>query len=274
MSSHIRYNESMKKDKELLNKEKNKQENSSVQAVGRALSLLQLVADSNNPISVADLAEKSHMNRTTVWRLIGTLENFGFVERDPLTKGYQLGYAANRLAAQATNYGPLIRRARPSMEKLREETQETVLLSVPKHYGTLTIDQIDPAHSVRLVDYVNAYLPLHCTSNGKLLLSLLPPEELDILLGQSLEKMTPLTITNRDELLNEIQMVRKHGVAMAVGELDENENGISAPIFDQSKNLVAFISVCGPSFRFTKEKMAALTGRLINAAQEITNYLD
>jgi IclR family transcriptional regulator, KDG regulon repressor len=264
----------MKKNNELLNKEKNKQENSSVQAVGRALSLLQLVAESENPISVGDLAEKSHMNRTTVWRLIGTLENYGYVERDHLTKGYQLGYAANRLAAQATNYGPLIRRARTSMEKLREESQETVLLSVPKHYGTLTIDQIDPAHSVRLVDYVNAYLPLHCTSNGKLLLSLLPPEELDILLGQPLEKMTPLTITSRDELLDEIQMVRTRGVATAVGELDENENGISAPIFDKRKNLVAFISVCGPSFRFTKEKMAALTDRLIDAAQEITKYLD
>jgi IclR family transcriptional regulator, KDG regulon repressor len=264
----------MKKNNELSNKEKNKQESSSVQAVGRALSLLQLVAESHNPISVGDLAEKSNMNRTTVWRLIGTLENYGYVERDPLTKGYQLGYAANRLAAQATNYGSLIRRARKSMEKLREETQETVLLSVPKHYGTLTIDQIDPAHSVRLVDYVNAYLPLHCTSNGKLLLSLLPPEELDILLEQPLEKVTPLTITNRKQLLEEIDLVRRRGIATSVGELDENENGISAPIFDQRHNLVAFISVCGPSFRFTKEKMAALTDRLIGAAQEITKYLD
>jgi IclR family transcriptional regulator, KDG regulon repressor len=264
----------MKKNNELPNKEKNKQEASSVQAVGRALSLLQLVAESHNPISVGDLAEKSNMNRTTVWRLIGTLENYGYVERDPLTKGYQLGYAANRLAAQATNYGSLIRRARKSMEKLREETQETVLLSVPKHYGTLTIDQIDPAHSIRLVDYVNAYLPLHCTSNGKLLLSLLPPEEVDILLDQPLEKITPFTITNRNQLLDEIDLVRRRGIATSVGELDENENGISAPIFDQRNNLVAFISVCGPSFRFTKEKMAELTDRLIGAAQEITKYLD
>ncbi|WML58728.1 IclR family transcriptional regulator [Neobacillus sp. PS2-9] len=264
----------MKKNNELQNNEKNKQENSSVQAVGRALSLLEIVAESIHSISIGELVEKSGMNRTTVWRLIGTLESFGYVERDPLTKGYQLGYAANRLAAQATNYGSLIRRARNSMEKLREETQETVLLSVPKHYGTLTVDQIDPEHSIRLVDYVNAYLPLHCTSNGKLLLSLLPPEELDILLGQPLEQMTPFTITNRDELLEEIQMVRRRGIATAVGELDENENGISAPIFDKRKNLIAFISVCGPNFRFTKEKMTALTDRIIGAAKEISKYLD
>jgi IclR family transcriptional regulator, KDG regulon repressor len=265
----------MKKTNELQNKEKTKQENSSVQAVGRALSLLQLVAESNISISIAELVEKSNMNRTTVWRLIGTLENFGFVERNPLTKGYQLGIAANRLATQATNhYGSLIRRARNSMEKLREETQETVLLSVPKHYGTLTIDQIDPEHSIRLVDYVNAYLPLHCTSNGKLLLSLIPAKELDILLAEPLEKVTPFTITDRDQLLEEIQKVRRRGIATAVGELDENENGISAPIFDQRNNLIAFISVCGPSFRFTKEKMLALSDRIISATQEVTKHLD
>jgi IclR family transcriptional regulator, KDG regulon repressor len=265
----------MKKNNELENKEKTKQENSSVQAVGRALSLLQLVAESHHSVSIGELVEKSNMNRTTVWRLIGTLENFGYVERDPITKGYQLGITANRLAAQATNhYGSLIRRARRSMEKLREETQETVLLSVPKHTGTLTVDQIDPVHSVRLVDYINAYLPLHCTSNGKLLLSMLPPEELDIVLREPFEKVTPYTITDREHLLEEIQKVRRQGIATAVGELDENENGISAPIYDQQKNLIAFISVCGPSFRFTKEKMFALSDRIIAAAQEITKHLN
>jgi len=114
----------MKNNNELQNKKITKQENSSVQAVGRALQLLQIVAESNHPIPIGDLTEKSNMNRTTVWRLIGTLENFGFVERDPLTKGYQLGYAANRLAAHAAKYDSLIRRARNSMEKLRDDTQE------------------------------------------------------------------------------------------------------------------------------------------------------
>ncbi|MFH7819725.1 IclR family transcriptional regulator [Neobacillus thermocopriae] len=265
----------MEKNNELQNKVKTKKENSSVQAVGRALSLLQIVAESTNPISIGELTEKSNMNRTTVWRLIGTLENYGFVERDPITKGYQLGIAATRLAVQATNqYGSLIRRARNSMEKLRDATQETVLLSVPKHYGTLTIEQLDPVHSVRLVDYVNSYLPLHCTSNGKLLLSMLPLEELNIVLKGPLEKVTPYTMTNHDELMKEIEMVRRRGVATAVGELDENENGISAPIFDQQNNLIAFISVCGPSFRFTKEKMLALTDQIIETAQEIGKNID
>jgi IclR family transcriptional regulator, KDG regulon repressor len=264
----------MEKKNELQTKNKTKQENSSVQAVGRALSLLQNVAESNHPVSIGELVEKSNMNRTTVWRLIGTLENFGFVERDPVTKGYQLGYAANRLAAQATNYSSLIRRARRTMERLRDETQETVLLSVPKHYGTLTVDQIDPEHSIRVVDYVNVYLPLHSTSNGKLLLSTFPSDELDIFLQQPLEKITPFTITSREALIEDVERIRKQGVATSVGELDESENGISAPILDQRNNLVAFLSVCGPSFRFTQERMEAITDLVIRSAQEIGTYLE
>lgn len=69
-------------------------------------------------------------------------------------------------------------------------------------------------------------------------------------------------------------MVRRQGIGTTVGELDETENGISAPIFDQRNNLIAFISVCGPNFRFTKEKMLALTDRIIAAAHEIAKYLD
>ncbi|MCG5253344.1 IclR family transcriptional regulator [Brevibacillus agri] len=250
-----------------------KQENSSVQAVDRALQLLQLVGESKDPISIVDLAEMSGMNRTTVWRLIGTLENHGYIERDPLTKGYLLGYAAHRLAAQAPQYGSLIRRARKSMEQLREQTQETVLLSVPKHYGTLTIDQIDPANSVRVAHYVNVFLPLHCTSNGKVLLSTFSAEELNYYLEQPLERITPNTITDPERLRQEIEKVKKLGYAIVLGELDVNENGISAPIFDKRNALVAFISVCGPNFRFTEEKVLACTEQLFAAARDIADHL-
>ncbi len=251
-----------------------KKENPSVQAVDRALLLLQLIAESTKPLSVGELGEQLNMNRTTAWRLVGTLENHGFVERDPLTKGYRLGFSAERLASQASHYDSLIRRAHQSMEQLGQETEEAVLLSVPKSYGTLTIHQTEPAHSVRLVDYVNAFLPLHCTSNGKLLLSMLPTEELAALIEQPLEKLTPFTITDSKILLKEIEKVRSIGIGTALGELDENENGISAPIFDKGNNLIAFISVCGPSFRFTEEKMLALTNRMKSTAQEISDLLD
>lgn len=250
-----------------------KPDNSSVQAVDRALLLLNLVSESDEPVSIVDLTEKSAMNRTTVWRLIGTLENHGFIDRDPVTKNYMLGYAATRLAARSPQYSSLIRRARQCMEQLRDATQETVLLSVPKHYGTLTIDQIDPSHSVRLIDYIHAFLPLHSTSNGKLLLSTYSEEELAFLLDQPLIGQTPHTITDSNKLRKEIAKVKALGYATAIGELDENENGISVPVYDTRGQLVAFLSVCGPNFRFTEAKMQACTDQLLTAAKDIANRL-
>jgi IclR family transcriptional regulator, KDG regulon repressor len=265
----------MKKTNDLQNQKSTKQDQSSVQAVDRALLLLKLVAQSDHPISIGELADMSNINRTTAWRLIGTLEHHGFVERDLHSKAYQLGYEANQLASKVPQYNSLVRRSRRSMEKLREEIQETVLLSVPKHNGTLTIEQIDPEKSVRLVvNYVNAFLPLHSTSNGKLLLSLLPPKELDIFLERPLEQVTPNTITDPEQLRKEIMTTSERGFGTSIGELDENENGISASIFDKSHNLIGFMSVCGPSFRFTKEKMHSYSDLLITTCKEITEYLE
>lgn len=275
ISKEIRYNDGMNKKMDISNtKQSKKKDNSSVQAVERALTLLKLIANSSASVSVADLAIQTNMNRTTVWRLLTTLELQDFVERDPVTKGYQLGFAALNLVSEKDKYSPLIRRALPTMKRLLEKVEESVLLSVPKPLGVLTIQQINPPNQhIRVVDYLNMTLPLHATSNGKLLLSYLSKSELDILLNQPLEKLTPHTITDRNELLKEVDQIRKQGFATNFGELDESENGLSAPILDEQGNLVAFISLSGPSFRFTKEKVFDCATTIIKSAKEIADNL-
>ncbi|MFJ7684288.1 IclR family transcriptional regulator [Peribacillus butanolivorans] len=252
----------------------NNKNNSSVQAVDRALFLLKLIGESPSPIQVGELAKQAGLNRTTAWRLIGTLENQGFVEKDFSSKGYQLGYAVHQLLSHHDPYGSLIRRARRTLEELKEEIGETVLLSVPKHNGVLTIDQIDTDHSVRLVDYSNTISPLHCTSNGKILLSLLPDKELDILLEQPLKQFSQYTLTDPEDLRKELEKIRIQKVGLSIGELDENENAISAPIFNKQKNLVAFITLGGPSFRLSETAILQLHDRMLAAAKKIEEQLD
>ncbi len=264
----------MENNNQITTKQAVNKESSSVQAVERALVLLKFIGESSSPISVGDLAKQAGLNRTTAWRLIGTLENQGFVEKDPVSKGYQLGYALHQLTSQHDPYGSLIRRARRTLEELKEEVGETVLLSVPKHDGILAIDQIDTDHSVRLVDYTHTISPLHCTSNGKILLSLLPKKELNIVLEQTLKPFSKYTITDPEELRKELDKIRVQKVGTSIGELDENENAISAPIFDKNKNLVAFITLGGPSFRLSKEALLLLSDRMLEAAKKIEEQLE
>lgn len=250
-----------------------KQGVSTVQAVDRAIVLLKLVAMSEHPIPINDLANQAHINRTTAWRLLSTLGQHGLVERDAVTKGYRLGLAAAQLTSMTSNHEILSHRARPMMEQLAKDTQETVMLSIPKNFGVVAISQIDPPHSVRLIDYVDVVLPLHCTSNGKLLLANLPNEEVDYFLDKVLEKRTNNTITDPLELKKQLNTVRQDGFALTIGELDESENGISAPIFDANDDLIALISVSGPSFRFTEERARQIAPNVIHAATEISKAL-
>jgi IclR family transcriptional regulator, KDG regulon repressor len=255
-----------------MNKLKN-QEASSVQSVDRAITLLKIIAESRSPILVGDLADQTNLNRTTVYRLLSTLESHDLVERDSFTKGYQLGYASTRLVSGSAQYAPLIRRAFVSMERLRDEIQETVLLSVPRPLGVLTIEQINPSHSIRIADYVNMTSPLHCTSNGKILLSRFSKNEFERFLQRPLDKITPFTNTDPEHLRKEIDLVHECGYGTTFGEIDENENGISAPISDQNNNLVALLTVAGPSFRFTKEKVLDSAQSVMLSAKEIAQTL-
>lgn len=257
-----------KTTKESLNLKVNK-EGTSVQAVERALNILKVIGDFSIPVSGSEIAKITGLNRTTVWRLIGSLEKEGFVEQDPLTKGYQLGYALYKITSQSNSYAPLIRLARKTMEKLMEESGETVLLSVPKNNGILTIDQIHPNQTIRLIDYSNTISPLVCTSNGKILLSLLSEKELNVLLEQPLKQYSKNTITDSDLLRKELEKIRVEKVGFTLGELDENENAISAPIFDEKNNLISFITIGGPSFRFQEKEMLAMKDRILEAAREI-----
>jgi IclR family transcriptional regulator, KDG regulon repressor len=246
---------------------------SSVQTVDRAITLLKIIANSRSPVSLAELVEQTGLNRTTVYRLLSTLEKHDLVEREIATKGYQIGYETTRLVDGSTKYAPLIRRSLASMERLRDIFDESVLLGVPKAFQVLTIAQLNTNHSIRIVDYVNLTSPLHCSSNGKILLSTFSDEELDIFLERPLEKLTPFTITDPDELRKELQIVRERGFGTTFGELDENENGISAPIKDKDENIVAFLSIAGPGFRFTKDKVLSAALHVISTANEISKKL-
>lgn len=146
------------------------------QSVERALYLLQMIGEEDGPVSLPVLCERTGLNRTTVWRLLSTLEKYHFLCRNPKTKDYDLGYGATMLCtAPQRRYATLIRRAQPAMERLVEHTQESLVLSVPHAGGTLVVYQMDSPLSIRLKDYTNQITPLWNTSNGKVLLADLPP---------------------------------------------------------------------------------------------------
>ena len=250
-----------------------KKEGCAVQSVDRALLLLKLVCEHSGPVSIGELCASSGLNRTTVWRLLSTLEKNHFVDRSGNTKDYDLGIAATALCMEPQRrYAPLIRCAMPEMVPLMEQSQESVLLSVPHPAGTLIISQINPPQSIRLRDYVNLVTPLWNSSNGKVMLSYFSPAQLEQFLAcQPADQKSP-ALKTPEHLRRDIEETARKGYGVVVGEFSQEENGISAPIF-YNGSIIGFLGLGGPYSRFTPSRMELISAPLIDACHRIEAQL-
>jgi DNA-binding IclR family transcriptional regulator len=239
-----------------------------IQAVDRAATLLKAVADSREPLTVVELAAATSLNRSTAWRLLATLDRHGLVERDPVTQRYSVGHAVLQLAAGG-DYDSLVRRARPAVERLALETGETASLAVAKRFDLVYIDQVEAPH-VMSPNWLGRAAPLHATSSGKAFLAWLPQEERQALLTPArLKRYTPTTITTRAGLERELEVVRRDGYSICVGELEQTLYGVSAAVLNERERPVAIVSVWGLEHRVSRERLPEIGAQAVRAAGEI-----
>jgi DNA-binding IclR family transcriptional regulator len=242
-----------------------------IQSVDRAAALIKAIADSPHSPTVNELATACGLNRSTAWRLLATLDSHGLIERDPISQRYSLGYAFLRIAAGA-DVDPLVRRARPVLEQLADETGETANLAVARRFSLVYVDQVDPAH-VMAPNWFGRTVPLHATSTGKAYLAFLPQEERDAVLPRRLERYTATTVTDRRKLGEELAAARRDGFAVCVGELEESLFGASAPVLSEQGRPVAVVSVWGTEHRLPRERLAEVGRRAVEAAAELRELL-
>lgn len=240
-----------------------------VQSVDRALKLLSgVVAAAPYGETAAVLAADCDINRATAWRLLGTLEAHGLIERDPSTNRYKIGLALLRMSA-AAGYEGLVRKTRHILERVSAQTGETADLAIAGLRGVTYIGEVAPP-SVMAINWLAREVPLHATSTGKAFLGWLPPEEALAMLEKPLRKFTDTTITDRERLLDELARTRSRGYAECAGELEATLFGVSAPILDVTGTRpVAVFSIWGPVNRVTVDRFAELGPIAIDAAHAI-----
>jgi DNA-binding IclR family transcriptional regulator len=242
-----------------------------IQSVDRAASLIKAIADSPHPPTVNELATACGLNRSTTWRLLATLDGHGLIERDPVSQRYSLGYAFLRIAAGA-DVDPLVRRGRPVLEQLAQDTGEATNLAVARRFSLVYVDQVDPPH-VMAPNWYGRTVPLHATSTGKAYLAFLPAEEQEAVLPRRLDRYTGTTVTDRRRLAQELETVRRDGYAVCVGELEESLFGASAPVLSEQGRPVAIVSVWGTEHRLPRERLPEVGRRAVEAAEELKELL-
>jgi DNA-binding IclR family transcriptional regulator len=233
-----------------------------IQSVDRAIRLLKAIANSPVPLTLAAVSNAAAVNPGTAWRLLATLEDHGLVARNG--SAYAVGYSVVRIAASADEIA-LKTAARPMLERLVDETQEAVSLSVPRHLTIVAIDHI-AAPRVVSAGWVGEQLPLHCTSNGKLLLASLPEDELAAFLRRSLTALTPATITKPRALRAELRNVRERGYGTETEEFEVGLHAVSAAARDPRGKPIAILSVSGPAYRIPRPRLDEIGALLVQAA--------
>ena len=242
-----------------------------VQSVDRALSILESLARTGE-LGVTELAQGLDVHKSTAFRLVATLESHGLVEQTEDRGKYRLGVGLLRLAGATTARLDVVQEARSICRKLAADTNETVNVAVLADQSALYLDQVAGSSALQSHNWVGQHIPLHATSNGKVLISWLEPEELTRVLG-ALPAYTALTITRKGELRKELEKVRAQGYAVAVDELEIGLTAVAAPIRNAHGDVIASMSVSGPTFRLTEEKLPAVIELLVGSADEVSHRL-
>ena len=243
-----------------------------VQSVERALAILDILARAGE-VGVTPIATELGVHKSTAFRLITTLERGGLVEQAEDRGKYRLGMGILRLAGATTARLDLVQEARPISRRLAAQTGETVNIAVLADRAALYLDQVAGSSSLQSHNWVGQHIPLHATSNGKVLLSGLPDPEVIETLGTDLPAFTDATITEPERLRKELDEVRDRGYAAAVDELEMGLTAVAAPIRNAHGDVIAAISVSGPTFRLDEPRLAEVVPTLIASAREISYRL-
>ena len=242
-----------------------------VQSVDRALTILEMLAREGEA-GVTEIAADLGVHKSTAFRLLATLESHRLVEQVGDRGRYRLGVGNLRLAGATTARLDLVTEARPVCRQLAGDTGETVNITVRSETSALYLDQVAGNSAVQSHNWVGQHIPLHATSNGKVLISELSEKDLTAAL-RDLPRFTDATVTSRSKLKAELQHVREAGYAVAVGELEVGLTAAAAPIRSAHGDIIASMSISGPTFRLTEEKLAETIPKLVAAATEVSHRL-
>lgn len=242
-----------------------------VQVIDRALAILDSLALQKGSASLADLAESLHMHKSTVHRLMMSLERHRIIERDPRTGQYCLGMRLFELGSVAINRLDLRERAHRYMEKIMNHADETVHLCTLDQGEVLYLDKLEPSRSVRMACTIGRRNPAHCTAVGKAMLAWLPESEVEeVVQRHGMRRMTPKTITTLAELKAELARIRGRGYAIDDEEIEEGVRCVAAPVMDHLGLARAAISISAPSFRLPVERIPVLAELVMSATRELS----
>jgi DNA-binding IclR family transcriptional regulator len=232
-----------------------------VESVVRALRIIEALAAS--PAGLSETARRVNLPKSSVARLLSTLEQVEAVERDVDGRLYRLGPKVQRLSAAAGGPAQLAAFARPYLNELTRRTGEAAGVSIPDGYAVHYVDQTESSHPVQVRDWTGELIPMHVVPSGLVVMAHWPTEQIDRYLGRALERLTPNTMTDPDEIRRRLKAIREKGYVWVYEEFVEGINSVAAPVLEKNGIITAALHVHGPSYRFPGENQPDQIGEAV-----------
>jgi len=238
-----------------------------IQAVGRALDLLNLLVDGE--WGVTEIGRSLRVNKSTASRLLSTMLARGFVARNPITGSFRLGPRIAHLYQAYLDNVRLIREGSALIDRVARDSGETVLLTLFQDGKAVYVDKVDSNHALRTSSRIGDEAPLHCGAAGKSILAFLPVDEGRRLLGTGrLRRYTSHTIGSRAALSRELASIRRQGYAWSDEEINVGVVGLGVPLLDWRGAPLGAISVTAPKMRLDATRRHQLVRILTMAAKD------
>lgn len=239
-----------------------------VQSLGRAFSIMEEVARNRDGIALAELSKRVGLHNSTTFHLVQTMVSLGYIRQMKDSKRYRIGRPLFALASSALDELEMVSLATPILEDLSRETGESCHFSVRMGDAVVVIARTAGPGAFQLTDRVGVVRPAHCTALGKIILAALRPDQLERWFERAdLKAHTPKSIVEREPLREQIEEIRRSGVAFDDGEFDPEVRCVAVPVRDFSGNVIGALGISGPIWRLSIQALQSRT-RAVQASAE------
>ena len=249
------------------------QEGKIIQSIAKAMKLLDILAESQVPLSLADLSLKTGWPKSTIHGLLSTMRESSVVAQDEEGR-YLLGIRLFEYGCTLSSSWTILETAKPYIQHISYETGEAVFLSILDRGEVITLDRADNRTGLHTSAEMGCRLPIHCTSQGKLFLAYMSEQEQKSILKRTeLREYTPHTITTMPELQKEFERIRQQGYSIENGEYKKGLRSVAAPIYDEEGRVHYAIGIIGMFRQIESDKFIRAISIVKETADKISASL-
>ncbi|WP_324825483.1 IclR family transcriptional regulator [Sinanaerobacter sp. ZZT-01] len=250
------------------------QQKNHINSILRAIELLNLFGKDAKEMGISEISRKMNLHKSSVYRIVKTLEFAGWLEQNSVTDKYKLGMKIMDVGStilKTYDYKDVISKG---MRELMAEVHETIVLSTYTDLCGICIDLIEAENYITYTSKLGHKTPVYSGATGKILLAYQSEEEIQRVIEHGLTRFTPNTISNEEELRSNLKEIREKGYATSFEETDPGVSAIGGPIFNGKKELIYGISIVGPTERLKQKNIEHLIELVIEKSKEITQKIE